>query len=84
MAISRVESACTTIFHPCTIKQWAKEETSSAGTEVTRIPVRDNFPTTSTLARQRVPRLPSKGYTRDFFEKLDHPLVKVRDERGLL
>jgi UDP-galactopyranose mutase len=68
MALSRVgQRLYGMIFHPYTIKQWAKEP-KELGPEVTaRIPVRNNHD--GRYFDDKYQALPSHGYT-NFFEKL--------------
>jgi UDP-galactopyranose mutase len=77
MAVSRVgRRLYEWIFHPYTIKQWAKEP-AELGPEVTaRIPVRDNYD--NRYFGDKYQALPSKGYTEFFKHLLDHPLITVR------
>eukprot|EP00522_Entomoneis_paludosa_P000118 CAMPEP_0172470752 /NCGR_PEP_ID=MMETSP1065-20121228/67182_1 /TAXON_ID=265537 /ORGANISM="Amphiprora paludosa, Strain CCMP125" /LENGTH=921 /DNA_ID=CAMNT_0013228793 /DNA_START=52 /DNA_END=2817 /DNA_ORIENTATION=+ len=77
MAVSRVgKRLYELIFHPYTIKQWAKEP-AALGPEVTaRIPVRDNYD--DRYFADKYQALPSKGYTK-FFEKLiENELITVK------
>jgi UDP-galactopyranose mutase len=76
MAMSRVgKRLYELIFHPYTIKQWAKEP-RDLGPEVTaRIPVRNNFDGRYFADPHQA--LPSNGYTAIFEKMLGHPLISV-------
>jgi UDP-galactopyranose mutase len=63
------------IFHPYTIKQWAKEP-RELGPEVTaRIPVRNDFDRRYFSDPHQA--LPSNGYTAIFEKMFDNPLISV-------
>lgn len=76
MAKARVgERLYELIFHPYTIKQWAKEP-KELGPEVTaRIPVRNDFDGRYFADPHQA--LPSHGYTAIFEKMLDNPLISV-------
>jgi len=77
MAMSRVgKRLYELIFHPYTIKQWAKEP-SNLGPEVTaRIPVRDNYD--DRYFADKYQALPSRGYTKLFEKFLDHENITYK------
>lgn len=77
MALSRVgRRLYDLIFHPYTIKQWAKEP-KELGPEVTaRIPVRNNHDGRYFADPHQA--LPTKGYTAIFDKMMDNPLITVK------
>jgi UDP-galactopyranose mutase len=76
MAMSRVgKRLYELIFHPYTIKQWAKEP-RELGPEVTaRIPVRNDFD--RLYFSDPFQALPTNGYTAIFEKIFDNPLISV-------
>ena len=80
MALSRVgQRLYELIFHPYTIKQWAKEPKELGPVVTARIPVRDNFD--GRYFDDPHQALPSKGYTK-IFEKMvmSNPLITMKLE----
>jgi len=77
MALSRVgKRLYELIFHPYTIKQWAKEP-SELGPEVTaRIPVRNNHDARYFADPHQA--LPTNGYTAIFKKMYENPLITVK------
>jgi len=77
MALSRVgQRLYRLIFHPYTIKQWAKEP-KELGPEVTaRIPVRNNRD--SRYFSDPHQALPKNGYTAIFEKMMDNPLITLK------
>lgn len=79
MALSRVgKRLYELIFHPYTIKQWAKEPKELGPAVTARIPVRNNHDGRYFADPHQA--LPTNGYTAIFTKMMDNPLITVKTD----